>query len=190
MNNHEIKILIVEDEEFVARDIQRKLRELDYSVSGIVDTALDAINHTADKLPDLVIMDIVLPGNMDGIQAAIAIRQKHNIPVIYLTAYTDQVFLDRAKITDPMAYIVKPATARNLHVAISFAIHKAASERHQQEKEWLDATLVSLADALLVWNPEGKIIRVNHALLSLLQKKEQQLIGLDITKAITLNKSG
>ena len=189
MNNHEIKILIVEDEGLIAEDIHRKLKELGYRVSGIVDTALDAINHSADKHPDLVIMDIVLPGNMDGIQAAVAIKQEHNIPVIYLTAYTDQVFLDRAKITDPMAYIVKPATTRNLHVAISFAIHKAASERHQLEKEWLDATLVSLADALLVWNPEGKVIRVNHALLNLLQKEEQQLIGLDITAAITLNRA-
>ncbi len=187
MNNQEIKILIVDDEELVAQDIQSKLKKLGYSVSGIVDNALDAINHAADKQPDLVIMDIVLPGNLDGIQAAAAIRDEHDIPVIYLTSHTGQVFLDRAKITDPMAYIVKPASTSNLHVAISFAIHKAESERHQHEKEWLDATLVSLADALLVWNPEGKIIRVNHALLKLLQKTEQQLIGLDIAQAITLN---
>lgn len=186
MNNQEIKILIVEDEKLVAQDIQNKLKELGYSISGIAETALDAINHAADMQPDLVLMDIVLPGNMDGIQAAIAIRHEHNIPVIYLTAYTDQVFLDRAKITDPMAYIVKPTTVRNLHVAVSFAIHKAESERHQQEKEWLDATLVSLADALLVWSPEGKIIRINHALLNMLQKEEEHLIGLEVTEAITL----
>ncbi len=189
MNKQDIKILIVEDEELVAQDIQNKLKTLDYNVSAIVDNALDAINHVANVMPNLVIMDIVLPGNMDGIQAAAAIRDRYNIPVIYLTAHTDQVFLDRAKITDPMAYIIKPASVRNLLVAISFALYKTESERHKQEKEWLDATLVSLANALLVWNPDGKIIRVNHALVKLLEKTEQQLLGIDITEAIRFSKA-
>ncbi len=186
MNKNDIKVLIVEDELAIAKDIELKLLELGYTVSAIVDNGLDAINYTARNLPDLVLMDIVLPGAMDGIQAVAAIQNLYDIPVIYLTAYSDQVFLDRAKITDPMAYIIKPISVRELHAAITIALYKADVEKQLREKEFMDATLISLKDALFAWDSKGRLIRVNTALLSLLQCQETDVIGQDVIDVITL----
>jgi diguanylate cyclase (GGDEF)-like protein/PAS domain S-box-containing protein len=182
-----ISILIVEDEPLVAQDISIKLQRQGYQVVAFAENALQAIQLAKREKPDLVLMDIILPGGMDGIQAAAAIRQQCSIPVIYLTAYSDQAFLERAKITDPMAYLIKPASERDLHATITLAMYKVVTERYLQEKNLLDATLVSFAEALLVWNSEGRIIRVNQALLALLDYKEHQLLGQDVGQVISLN---
>lgn len=180
-------ILVVEDDPHVARDIGIKLKALDYRVCDVVDNASDAIKQAKLKQPDLVLMDIVLPGGMDGIEAAAAIRKQQQIPVIYLTAYSDQVFLDRAKVTNPLAYILKPASERDLLAAITIAVQQADNERQNREREWLDATLVSLADALFAWNKEGRIIRVNRAAQVLLERAEQELLGRDVTEVLRIN---
>ena len=110
-----VQILVVEDEGIVARDIQHRLKHLGYLVPATASSGEEAVQCAAELRPDLVLMDIVLAGEMDGIQAAEEIRVRYDIPVIYLTAYADEITLQRAKITGPLGYILKPYKERELH---------------------------------------------------------------------------
>ncbi|MBD1822891.1 response regulator [Cyanobacteria bacterium FACHB-DQ100] len=122
------KILVVEDERIVARDIEKRLKKLGYVVPASVASAEAAIEKVAEVRPDLVLMDIRLKGPMDGIEAAEHIRTEYETPVIYLTAYADEATLQRAKATEPFGYIVKPFDERDLHVAIEVALRRQLSE--------------------------------------------------------------
>lgn len=128
------KLLIVEDEEIVAFDIESTLKSLGYEVLAVVASGEEAIAFAATVHPDLVLMDIMLKGSIDGIQAAKEIHKHFNIPVIYLTAYGDISTLDRAKITQPFGFLVKPFEERELHTAIEIAL-----SRHQAEEKMRQA---------------------------------------------------
>lgn len=117
-------ILIVEDESIVAKDIQHSLKNLGYNVVGIVPTGEGAVATAVEKTPDLVLMDIMLKGTMSGIDAAQEIKEKLNIPVIFLTAYADQITFNKAKITEPYGYLIKPFKEIDLHTSIEMAIYK------------------------------------------------------------------
>lgn len=122
------RILVVEDERIVARDIEKRLKKLGYVVPITVASGEEAIKQTAKIRPDLVLMDIQLKGDLDGIEAAEQIRADFDIPVIYLTAYADEATLQRAKATEPFGYILKPFDARDLQVAIEVALRRRLSE--------------------------------------------------------------
>ena len=124
------RIMIVEDEWITAADIKMSLQNLGYTVSSVASSSKEAIQKAEEHRPDLVLMDIILQGEMDGIEAANQIRSRFNIPIIYLTAYTNETVLERAKITEPLAYIVKPFTKEDLKMAIEIALYK-----HKTEKE-------------------------------------------------------
>ena len=128
------KLLIVEDEEIVAFDIESTLKSLGYEVLAVVASGEEAIAFAAKIHPDLVLMDIMLKGSIDGIQAAEEINKHFNIPVIYLTAYGDISTLDRAKITQPFGFLVKPFEERELYTAIEIAL-----SRHQAEEKMRQA---------------------------------------------------
>jgi signal transduction histidine kinase len=128
------KLLIVEDEEIVAFDIESTLKSLGYEVLAVVASGEEAIAFVATVHPDLVLMDIMLKGSIDGIQAAKEIHNHFNIPVIYLTAYGDISTLERAKITQPFGFLVKPFEERELHTAIEIAL-----SRHQAEEKMRQA---------------------------------------------------
>lgn len=130
-----IRILVVEDEAIVAMVIKKRLIGLGYVVSGIAATGLDAINKVEGTYPDLVLMDIMLKGEMDGIEAAEQIRKRFSIPVIYLTAHSDEKTLERAKMTEPYGYIIKPFTERDLSSNIEIAIHKHLRETEKNKTE-------------------------------------------------------
>jgi DNA-binding LytR/AlgR family response regulator len=121
-------VLVVEDEKIVSKDIQLSLKKLGYNVVGTADTGEMAIQEALDKKPDIVLMDIMLKGTMNGIEAAMQIREKMNIPVIYLTAYTDGSTLERAKKTEPHGYIIKPFKEVDIHTTIEMAIYKHSKE--------------------------------------------------------------
>jgi len=121
-------ILVAEDDGIVALDIENRLRSLGYSVSEIVSSGEEAVKKVQENKPDLVLMDIVLKGEMDGIEAADTIRTQHRVPVVYLTAYADDKLLERAKITEPFGYIIKPFEDRELHSAIEIALYKHEAE--------------------------------------------------------------
>lgn len=136
------RILVVEDDQLVAIDICTRLEALGvYDVAGRATTGEEAISMVAELKPDLVLMDIVLKSDMDGIEAAGIIRSKYNVPVVYLTSYTDEEFLKRAKITVPFGYILKPFNARELHTTIEMALyrHRADDEREKLITELQEA---------------------------------------------------
>lgn len=124
------RILVVEDEILIAREIEDHLCGLDYEVVGIAADAESALQQVAATLPDLVLMDIVIQGSLDGIGVAAQIHDRFCIPVIYLTAYADDKILERAKQTQPFGYLLKPFTPRGLQAAIEMALC-----RHQVELE-------------------------------------------------------
>ncbi|HBB33365.1 MAG TPA: hybrid sensor histidine kinase/response regulator [Cyanobacteria bacterium UBA9273] len=128
------KLLVVEDEEIVALDIETTLKHLGYKVVAVVASAEEAIVTSATTQPNLVLMDIMLKGDVDGIQAAEVIRQRFHIPVIYLTAYADLNTLERAKISEPFGYLLKPFEEKELHTTIEIAL-----SRHQAEEQMRQA---------------------------------------------------
>jgi signal transduction histidine kinase len=132
----------VEDEGIVARDLQSALTELGYAVPATLATGEEAIAGARELRPDLVLMDVRLPGSIDGIQAAASIREQHGIPVIYLTAHSDNETLRRAMQTEPMGYLVKPFSPPQLRCAIEIALHRSEiNERLHERQQWLASTL-------------------------------------------------
>ena len=127
------KIIVVEDERIVARDLARQLTDLGYDVVSIAYSGEEAVEKVREVHPDLVLMDIVLAGAMDGIQAAEKITALSGTPVVYLTSYADDKTFGRAKLTGPSGYILKPVEKKQLHVAIELALHKHGIELNLQK---------------------------------------------------------
>jgi len=118
------KILVVEDEIIIAKDIQNILKTLGYDAPAIVLSGEEAIKKTEEIKPDLVLMNIALKGKIDGIDAATEIRNLFTIPVVYITGYMDEERLKRAKATEPFSYVIKPFNERELHSTIVMALKK------------------------------------------------------------------
>lgn len=123
------RALVVEDETLIAEELTDRLERFGFSVIAAVDTADEGIEIATSQRPDLVLMDIRLKGEKDGVQAATEIRQRVDIPVIYLTAYSDRITLDRAKNTNPYGYVLKPFHERELQVTIELAMHRYALDQ-------------------------------------------------------------
>lgn len=131
-------ILVVEDEAIVSKDIQQSLKKLGYNVVGAAATGEKAISLAHENNPDLVLMDIMLKGDMSGIEAAEKIKEELKIPVIYLTAYADENTLAKAKVTEPYGYIIKPFKEIDLHTSIEMALYKHSKEREViKERDFL-----------------------------------------------------
>ena len=125
-------VLVVEDESIVSKDIQHSLKKLGYNVVGAAATGEQAVKLAVEAQPDIILMDIMLKGEMNGIEAATQIRQETNIPVIFLTAYADESTLNKAKVTQPYGYIIKPFKEIDIHTSIEMALYK-----HKKEAEVL-----------------------------------------------------
>jgi PAS domain S-box-containing protein len=183
----ETKILVVEDEGIVAEDIRRSLQNLGYTVSAVVSSGQEAVKKAEEHKPNLVLMDIVLKGEIDGIEAANRIRLCFNIPVIYLTAYTDERTLDRAKVTEPFGYIVKPFEDRELRMTIEMALYKHKTENKLREREeWLSTTLGSIGDAVIATDAHGHIRFMNPVAESLTGWKEGDAAGKSLTEVFNI----
>lgn len=173
-----IKILVVEDESIVAKDIQRTLQNLDYDVPAVVSSGNVAIQKAKETNPDLVLMDIVLKGKIDGIKAAKQIRSRFGIPVVYLTAHTDDNTLKRAKVTEPFGYIVKPFEDRELKTVIEMALYKAKMENQlEQSQKWLSTTLKSVGDGVIATDATGCIKFMNTAAESITGWAQKEVVG-------------
>ena len=136
-------IVVVEDESIVSKDIQQSLKKLGYNVVGAAATGEKAIELIDEFVPDLVLMDIMLKGQMSGIDAAGIIKERHSIPVIYLTAYADENTLSKAKVTEPYGYIIKPFKEVDIHTSIEMALYK---HKKNQEVEKERDLLFSIVD--------------------------------------------
>ena len=178
MTTNKISILIVEDEAIVAADLAGKLRRLGYEVAGIAAEGEEAVALACRLRPHLVLMDIRLEGSIDGIEAAEAIRRRHDVPVIYLTAHSDAATLARAKLTGPFGYILKPFEERDLATQIELALYKHQADREiREQREWLRVTLTSIGDAVIATDAAGRITFVNPVAESLTGWKAEEAMG-------------
>lgn len=185
------QILIVEDERIVAISIQNMLNRLGYGVSGVTSSGKDAIKIADEKKPDLVLMDIMLNGDMDGIKVAKKIHDHFNIPVIFLTAYADEETLQQAKITEPFGYILKPFDERELRSNIEMALYKNKMEKKSKEREkWLSTVLNSINDAVIATDKERLVTFMNSAAESLTGLNLKYAYGQDFEEVfnITISK--
>ncbi len=158
----EARILIVEDEGIQALDMQHRLVALGYPYPAVASSAEEAIARAKEVRPDLVLMDIMLPGEIDGITAAERLRADYEIPIIYITAFADEETLTRARVTEPYGYLVKPFKERDLHISIDMALYKHKMERKIKESEkWFSTTLKSIGDAVITTDQDGTITFMN-----------------------------
>jgi PAS domain S-box-containing protein len=156
------RILVVEDERIVAEDIKERLQSMGYTVTSVARSGKMAIKMVEENIPDLVLMDIVLKDKMDGIETAQQIRSRFNIPVVYLTAYSDEKTLKRAKTTEPFGYVIKPFREKELQINIEMALYKHKIEKELIEsKEWFFTTLNSIGDAVISVDINGNVVFMN-----------------------------
>lgn len=124
-----VNVIVVEDEFIVSKDIQQSLKKIGYNIVGAASTGQKAIELAETENPDIVLMDIMLKGEMNGVEAADIIKKKKGIPIIFLTAYADESTLSKAKITEPYGYIIKPFKEIDLHTTIEMALYKSQKEK-------------------------------------------------------------
>ncbi len=179
-----VKILVVEDEYSVAEIIQDMLRSFGYDVPVTVSSGEEAIEETKKIRPDLVLMDITLKGKMDGIEAANQIRDRYNIPVIYITGHAEENLLQRAKITEPFGYILKPFLAEELHTTVEMALYKHKKEN--ELKSWVFTTLRCIGDAVITIDKKGIITFMNPVAEELTGWKEKASLGKDLIEVFNI----
>jgi len=173
-----IRILIVEDEALVAEDLKEMLQGFGYEVPGIADTGEKAIALADEHQLDLVLMDINLAGEMDGITAGGQIRSQWKIPLIYVTAFATQAIIDRAKKTKPSGYILKPFNERQIQTAIEIALYNSALEQKLEEHDAMINTLINAtSNPLILMDGRGIIRGLNAAMAKMAGKLPEQLTG-------------
>ncbi|MBT4525309.1 MAG: response regulator [Deltaproteobacteria bacterium] len=179
------RILIVENEVIIAIELENKLQNLGYEVTGKVDTGDDAIKKAEEDKPDLILMDIRINGDKDGIEAAEIIRNKFGIPVIFSTAYLDEERIQRAKINMPFGYVLKPIQERDLKVTLEMALYV---EKLDDEKKQIEQRLIQFrsvmdhaSESIFITDINtGKFIDFNEAACRLLGYSREELLKLGI----------
>lgn len=184
-------ILVVEDETVIATDIERTLRRMGYRVLPPVASADEAIESVRNHRPDLILMDVRIQGDCDGIEAASRIRRLYNLPVVYLTAHGDNATLERAKITGPLGFLLKPFRARDLHATVDMALYRHQVERKIAENErWLTTILNSIGDAVVVTDREARVSLLNARAREIMRRTEQESVGRSIDEIMELSGIG
>jgi len=167
-------------------DLRSSLTDLGYVVCGVATTGEMAVKYAGELHPDLILMDIMLAGRMTGIEAADIIRAKCRTPVIYLTAYSDDSFLARAKITEPFGYILKPFRELELKTNIEMALYKYKMESAlRMSEETTRVLLNAIVDIMFLVDTNGKFHAVNTALAKQAGKKVSELIGSNVSELVT-----
>lgn len=177
------RIIVIEDESIVAKDIQNSLRKMGYEVPAIVSSGEDALARLSESVPDLVLMDIMLKGQMDGIETAEIIRSRFGIPVVYLTAYTDDNTLKRAKVSDAFGYLLKPFEDRELRITIEMALYKHQMERRLRESQkWLETTLRAIDEGVITTDVDGKIKFINPFAQTATGWQDEEAVGRPLSE--------
>ena len=189
------RILIVEDEAIVAMEIESSLQSLGYTVTSIADNGEKAIEKAEEEKPDLVLMDIRIKGEMDGIDAAEVIRSKFEIPVIFSTAYLDEERIERAKITIPFGYVLKPIQERDLKVTIEMALYIGKVDRERRKTE--ESLMISetrfkslfngMSGGVAVYEAKNEgdnftFIDINKAVEKIEHVNKEEIIGRNVTE--------
>lgn len=182
-----MRVLVVEDEAVIAEEIRDRLCRLSLDVVGIAANGKQAIATAQASNPDLVLMDIRLQGDLDGIETAELIRQQIDVPIIYLTAYSDQATLARARETAPLGYVLKPVHERELEVTIEMAMHRHRLERRLRESEGrYAATLASIGDAVLATDQAGCVTFMNTVAEALMGWTSVSAAGQPVDRVFSL----
>ncbi len=181
------RILVVEDEILVREDIEDCLAGLGHEVVSVASTGAEALRKIPTARPDLILMDIRLKGDMDGVEAARQIRTNFRLPVIFLTAHADDATLQRAKAADPLGYIVKPFAETTVNAVIETAMHKHELDRRLREtEEWLTTTLGSIGEAILATDSSRRITFVNRVAEDLTGWSAEEAMGKDVDTVFPL----
>ena len=176
------RILVVEDEAIVARDIRAQLLELGYDHVGHAVTGVQAISLAGTLRPDLVLMDIQLTGTMDGIVAAQEIRTQYGLPVVFVSAFAADDVLARAKLIEPYGYILKPFSQRDLHTVIEMALYKYQADLKSREStQHTQAILDNMIDGVITINAQGLIESFNKAACSIFGYEFQETVGQNVS---------
>ncbi len=163
------RVLVVEDDALIAQNIGHRIQQLDYQLLDIIHSGEEAIRSAVEMRPDVVLIDIQLGDGMDGIEAAARIREQCNIPVVYLTAYVDETILQRAKITTPFGYIVKPFRDQDLHGSIEIALYRHEQEQKLRESEERYRNLFNrIPVGLYRTTPAGQFVDANPAMVQMM----------------------
>jgi PAS domain S-box-containing protein len=180
-------ILVVEDEKIIAKGIEKRLRGLGYAASWSASTGEEAIKKASELRPDLVLMDIHLGSGMDGVEAAGVIRRQLNLPVVYLTAHSDDATLQRAKLTEPFGYCLKPYEDKELQLAIEIGLYKHQMESRLRENEqWLAATLGSIGDGVIATNEAGRVRFMNWLAEQLTGWTQAEALGKEVVEVFQI----
>ena len=174
-----MRILIAEDDKRLSRLLEIYLKDFGYEVVGISATGDEAVANAEITTPDLVLMDILLEGAIDGVEAAKQIRSKSDTPVIYLTGVSDDDIIEKIKTTEPYGYILKPPDPRHLKIAIEVGLYKANIEKQLKEsKMWFNSALNSISEGIIVIDDKDVIKYTNRvAKFYLNQKPEDEISG-------------
>ncbi len=182
-----VKILVVEDEHIVAMDLQCRLSSLGYEVPETASSGEEAVEKAGRLRPDLILMDIFLGGDMDGIEAGGKIKELYNIPIIYITAYADANTLQRAKLTEPFGYILKPFEEREMLTNIEMALYKYRMDSRIKDSErWLATTLKSIGDGVIATDDRGEIKFMNPVAEALTGWMQGATIGRNLTEVFKI----
>jgi PAS domain S-box-containing protein len=180
-------ILVVEDERVVAKDLQRRLVEMGYDVPTTCATGDDAVRAASDCCPDLVLVDIRIKGQRDGIEVAEVLRGRFDVPAVYLTAYADESTVARAKATAPYGYLIKPVKPDELRTTVEIALHKHDEDRRLRERERrLTRTFDSIAYAIVTTDSAGVITCMNRPAAAALGTSPEGLTGRDAREVVKL----
>jgi PAS domain S-box-containing protein len=189
MSEQAIAILIVEDEQIVAVAIEGQLRRLGYRVVGTAASGEEACAKAAELEPDLVLMDVRIEGPMDGIEAARRIRRSRDVPVVFLTAYSDVDTVERAKAAEPYGYIVKPFDPRDLHTTIEMALHKGNADRQLREShENLQTILDAQRHGTVMLDAHGRIRFASQAARRVAGASDQEALGHGLADLLPMSR--
>jgi len=158
-------VLVVEDESIVSKDIQHSLKKLGYNVVGAASTGERAFELASSEKPDIILMDIMLKGDINGIEVASRVKEELQIPVIYLTAYADESTLEKAKVTEPYGYIIKPFKEVDLHTSIEMALYKFSKEKEVLKARDLFYSIIENKDSkdFIFVKSKSRLVKIKTA---------------------------
>ena len=181
------RIMIVEDEQITATDIEDILTRLGHEVVAVVTSGSAAVEQAEAERPELILMDIRIKGAMDGVEAAREIRARFDIPSIFLTAHADDATLDRAKLAEPLGYIVKPFHDTELQATIQMGLHKRALDQQRRgQADELASTLDTLGDAVMRCDHLGRVLYLNSSAEKWTGWRQAEAKGRPLTEVLRL----